>query len=122
MFISDSFSHVSMIITITGRSYRLKDRAMDNSKKDKDNNEGIGKKTKWDSCSTGLSRSACGGDAPTSFCGAHSRSAAGPSDTGLAPSAIEGRKRQNCLELWNEIGIKGKEFLAGFKAPIPGRF
>jgi len=45
--ILDRFLHHAEIITITGRSYRLKDRAgNNNSKKDKDNNEGIGKKTK----------------------------------------------------------------------------
>ena len=41
----------------------------------------------------GLLRSACGVDAPTSFCVAHSRSAAGPSDTGLDTFVIEGWKR-----------------------------
>jgi hypothetical protein len=41
----------------------------------------------------GLFRSACGGDAPTSFCVAHSHSAAGPSDTGLDTFAIEGWRR-----------------------------
>jgi hypothetical protein len=30
-----------------------------------------------------------GGEAPTSFCVAHSRRAAGPSDTDLVPSGIE---------------------------------
>jgi len=30
---------------------------------------------------------------------AHSRGAAGPSDTGLDPSGIEGQKKPNCLEL-----------------------
>jgi DNA replication protein DnaC len=44
--ILDRFLHHAEIITITGRSYRLKDRAGNNSQKDKDNNEGIGKKTK----------------------------------------------------------------------------
>jgi hypothetical protein len=39
---------------------------------------------------SGLSRSACGGDAPTSFLEAHSHSAAGPSDTGLAHLQIAG--------------------------------
>jgi len=43
-------------------------------------------------------KSIAGADAPTSFCGAHSRSTAGPSDTGLTPSAIEDCKRANCLE------------------------
>ena len=33
---------------------------------------------------TGLSRSACGGQVPTSFLEAHSHPTAGPSDTGLA--------------------------------------
>ncbi|MHC4360381.1 MAG: hypothetical protein ACYSTN_06260 [Planctomycetota bacterium] len=41
----------------------------------------------------GLFRSACGVDAPTSFCVAHSCSAAGPSDTGLDSFAIEGWRR-----------------------------
>ena len=36
----------------------------------------------------GLSRSTCGGEAPTSFIWAHSRSAAGPSDTDLVQSKI----------------------------------
>jgi len=43
----------------------------------------------WDS--TGRSRSACGGEAPTSFRGAHSRSAAGPSDPALRPVAVTGQ-------------------------------
>jgi len=37
----------------------------------------------------GLPRSACGGEAPTSLLGAHSRSAAGPSDTDLVQSKTE---------------------------------
>jgi len=45
--ILDRFLHHAEIITITGRSYRLKDRVGSNHhKKDKDNNEGTGKKTK----------------------------------------------------------------------------
>ena len=36
--------------------------------------------------STGLSRSACGGQVPTSFCEAHSHPSADPSDTALEPS------------------------------------
>jgi DNA replication protein DnaC len=45
--ILDRFLHHAEIITITGRSYRLKDRAgNNNSKKNKDANEGTDKKTK----------------------------------------------------------------------------
>ena len=36
---------------------------------------------------TGLSRSACGGQVPTSFCEAHSHPSVDPSDTALDPSA-----------------------------------
>jgi len=57
---------------------------------------------------SGPARSACGGEAPTSFLMAHSRSAAGPSDTGLASSAIEEQKKANCLESRREIAIQGK--------------
>jgi len=45
--ILDRFLHHAEIITITGRSYRLKDRAGNNNrKKNKDTNEGTGKKNK----------------------------------------------------------------------------
>jgi DNA replication protein DnaC len=44
--ILDRFLHHAEIITITGRSYRLKDRAGNNSKKDKDNNDSAHKKSK----------------------------------------------------------------------------
>ena len=45
--ILDRFLHHAEIITITGRSYRLKDKAgNNNSKKDKDNNDNEAKKTK----------------------------------------------------------------------------
>jgi len=45
--ILDRFLHHAEIITITGRSYRLKDRAGNkNSKKNKDTNEGTDRKTK----------------------------------------------------------------------------
>ena len=43
--ILDRFLHHAEIITITGRSYRLKDRAGKNSRKDKDNNDSAGKKS-----------------------------------------------------------------------------
>jgi DNA replication protein DnaC len=47
--ILDRFLHHAEIITITGRSYRLKDRAGNNNiKEDKDNNDGAGKKSKPD--------------------------------------------------------------------------
>jgi len=44
--ILDRFLHHAEIITITGRSYRLKDRAGKNSKKDKDNNDREARKNK----------------------------------------------------------------------------
>jgi DNA replication protein DnaC len=44
--ILDRFLHHAEIITITGRSYRLKDKAANNSKKDKDNNDNEAKKSK----------------------------------------------------------------------------
>jgi DNA replication protein DnaC len=48
--ILDRFLHHAEIITITGRSYRLKDRAgNDNDKEDKDNNDSTRKKSKPDS-------------------------------------------------------------------------
>jgi len=52
--ILDRFLHHAEIITITGRSYRLKDRAgesntkEDKAKKDKDSNENARKKSKPD--------------------------------------------------------------------------
>lgn len=47
--ILDRFLHHAEIITITGRSYRLKDRAGNNNiKEDKDNNDSAGKKSKPD--------------------------------------------------------------------------
>jgi len=57
---------------------------------------------------SGPSRSACGGEAPTSFVMAHSHSAAGPSDTDLASSGIEEWKKPNCLESRRETGIQGE--------------
>ena len=44
--ILDRFLHHAEIITITGRSYRLKDRVGKNSKKNKDNNDSAHKKSK----------------------------------------------------------------------------
>jgi len=47
--ILDRFLHHAEIITITGRSYRLKDKAgNNNAKKDKDNNGNVSKKSKPD--------------------------------------------------------------------------
>ena len=47
--ILDRFLHHAEIITITGRSYRLKDRAgNDNTKKDKDDNDSAHKKSNPD--------------------------------------------------------------------------
>jgi hypothetical protein len=56
---------------------------------------------KCGSDSTGLFRSACGGQVPTSFCVAHSHPAADPSDTALEPFA---NKRQNFLA-WKEYWL-----------------
>lgn len=47
---------------------------------------------------TGLSRSACGGQVPTSFLGAHSHPTAGPSDTGLAHSQITVKNKSFMLK------------------------
>ena len=55
---------------------------------------GQGRRCKGVLCSGGLSRSACGGEAPTSFLCAHSRPAAGPSDSALGPFGDAGGDEQ----------------------------